>query len=223
MTSRIGERRKQAQSEPSAEYTSKRRAIIDAAARVFQRVGYERASMSDVGAEAGADRASVYYYFKGKQEIFHAVIIDAVEALIAQAEAIAGSDADPEDQVRELVGAVMQAYIDHYPYLYVYVQEDMRRLDEESESSKTLRQLARRFGASFEEVIAHGIASGAFKPDLDARLTSYAILGALNWTHRWYTPDQGLEPAEVTAVFVETFLHGMSARPKRRASRPRRD
>ena len=58
----IGERRKHARADPSADYVHKRAAILEAAARVFQQTGYERASMNDVAMEAGADRASVYYY-----------------------------------------------------------------------------------------------------------------------------------------------------------------
>jgi len=30
-----------------------------------------------------------------------------------------------------------------------------------------------------------GIESGEFKPGLDAELATNAVLGALNWTHRW--------------------------------------
>jgi len=98
--SRIGERREHARAEPSAEYTHKRAAIIEAAARVFQRSGYERASMNDVATEAGADRVSVYYYFKGKHELFHAVIIDAVQHLVDAAEGIAAADVPAAEKVR---------------------------------------------------------------------------------------------------------------------------
>ena len=52
VVSRIGERRRHAQAEPSAEYAHKRAAIVEAAARVFQHSGYERASMNDVAAQA---------------------------------------------------------------------------------------------------------------------------------------------------------------------------
>ncbi len=211
--SRIGERRKHAQAEPSAGYVHKRAAIVEAAARVFQHGGYERASMNDVAAQAGADRASVYYYFKGKHELFHAVIIDAVQHLVDSAERILAADVPAGDKVRELVAAVMRAYTDHYPYLYVYVQEDMTKLSVDDESAKTLRRLARRFTGAVEAMMAAGIASGEFKAGLDAGLATNAVLGALNWSHRWFKPGRGTSPDDVTAVFVEIFLHGLVAEP----------
>jgi AcrR family transcriptional regulator len=211
MTSHIDARRKHAQNEPSPEYLSKRKVIVDAAARVFQRSGYERASINDVAIEAGADRASVYYYFKGKHEIFHAVIIEAVQKLTGAAEAIAASQDGPSEKVRALVNEVMRAYSDHYPYLHVYVQEDMNRLDSETVSAKTLRQLARRFTESFEQVITAGVQSGDFTSDMSPRLMTYSILGSLNWTHRWYVPGRAESAEDVATAFADVFLRGVVA------------
>jgi TetR/AcrR family transcriptional regulator, cholesterol catabolism regulator len=207
--SRIGERREHAQAEPSAEYAHKRAAIIEAAARVFQRSGYERASMNDVATEAGADRASVYYYFKGKHELFHAVIIEAVQHLVDSAEHIAAADVSAAEKVRDLVAELMRAYTDHYPYLYVYVQEDMTKLSVDDVSAKTLRRLARRFTSAVEGMIAAGIESGEFKSGLDPELAANAVLGALNWSHRWFKPGRATAPDDVAVVFVEIFLHGL--------------
>lgn len=209
--SRISQRRQHAKAEPSAEYLQKRESIVAAAARVFQKLGYNRASMNDVAAEVGSDRASVYYYFKGKNEIFHAVIIDAIQHLVAAAERIVESDASGATKVRQLVTELMHAYTDHYPYLYVYVQEDMTKLVGDDESTRTLREQARMFNRAVGQMIAAGIDTGEFKPQLDAELVANLVLGALNWSHRWYKPGGAATPEEITDVFVEVFLHGVMA------------
>lgn len=48
--------------------------ILDAAAAVIIRVGYDKTTMSDIADEAGASRGTVYLYFKGKDEIFEALV-----------------------------------------------------------------------------------------------------------------------------------------------------
>lgn len=48
--------------------------ILDAAAAVIIRVGYDKATMSDIAEEAGASRRTVYLYFKGKEELFEALV-----------------------------------------------------------------------------------------------------------------------------------------------------
>src|SRR5512146_3237180 len=48
--------------------------ILDAAATVIIRLGYDKATMSDIAEEAGASRRTVYLYFKGKEELFEALL-----------------------------------------------------------------------------------------------------------------------------------------------------
>ncbi len=48
--------------------------ILDAAAAVIIRLGYDKATMSDIAEEAGASRRTVYLYFKGKEELFEALL-----------------------------------------------------------------------------------------------------------------------------------------------------
>jgi TetR/AcrR family acrAB operon transcriptional repressor len=48
--------------------------ILDAAAAVIIRLGYDKTTMSDIAQEAGASRRTVYLYFKGKEELFEALL-----------------------------------------------------------------------------------------------------------------------------------------------------
>ncbi len=48
--------------------------ILDAAAAVIIRLGYDKATMSDIAEAAGASRRTVYLYFKGKEELFEALL-----------------------------------------------------------------------------------------------------------------------------------------------------
>jgi AcrR family transcriptional regulator len=48
--------------------------IIRAAARIFARLGFRRAQMEDIAAEAGVSKATLYLYFPGKLQLFHYVL-----------------------------------------------------------------------------------------------------------------------------------------------------
>ena len=56
----------------------RRQVIIDAALEVFKEVGYERASMAEISARAGGSKATLYNYFKSKEELFSAAMLEAV-------------------------------------------------------------------------------------------------------------------------------------------------
>lgn len=54
--------------------TSRIDQIADAALRLFARYGYKRSSMDDIAKEAGLSKATLYFHFKGKDDIFRTMM-----------------------------------------------------------------------------------------------------------------------------------------------------
>lgn len=59
---------------------ARRQAILDAAAEVFQKEGYERASMDEICRHIGYSKATLYNYFLSKEELFYTVVFEATSA-----------------------------------------------------------------------------------------------------------------------------------------------
>ncbi|MEU5580033.1 ScbR family autoregulator-binding transcription factor [Streptomyces huasconensis] len=51
-----------------------RRALIQAAAELFDRYGYGSTSLSDILARAGSSKGAMYFHFGSKEELAHAVV-----------------------------------------------------------------------------------------------------------------------------------------------------
>ena len=51
--------------------------IIEAAKKRFAK-GYSPTSMDDIARDVGITKASLYYFFKGKEEIFSAIIEEVI-------------------------------------------------------------------------------------------------------------------------------------------------
>ncbi|MEZ5817141.1 MAG: TetR/AcrR family transcriptional regulator [Hyphomicrobiaceae bacterium] len=75
----------------------KRRQILDGAAKVFRRTGFDAASMADVAAEAGVSKATLYVYYPSKEQLFAAVIGEERDRSIGQIV----ETLDPEHAARE--------------------------------------------------------------------------------------------------------------------------
>ncbi len=58
---------------------ARRQAILKVAAEVFQELGYERASMSEICARVGGSKATLYNYFPSKEELFYEVVNISIE------------------------------------------------------------------------------------------------------------------------------------------------
>src|SRR3546814_18505303 len=73
---------------PGDEGSSRRRQIMEIAARLFARKGYRGASMRDIGEQAGVPGRSLYHHIKSKAALFlelHNAALDVAELRIAHA------------------------------------------------------------------------------------------------------------------------------------------
>lgn len=59
----------------STKKETKRNQILQAAKEVFTRFGYDKTTLDDIGKKCQLNKASLYYYFKNKEEIFIEVIL----------------------------------------------------------------------------------------------------------------------------------------------------
>lgn len=87
----------------------RRQAIMEAAAALFREVGYERTSMAAISARLGGSKATLYSYFKSKEELFAAVMM---ESMGEQADKMIGLLAEPADDPKSALLAFGEAYLD---------------------------------------------------------------------------------------------------------------
>jgi len=59
---------------------ARREAILRTATEVFHETGFDRASMSDICTRVAYSKATVYAYFKSKEELLVAIALEAAEA-----------------------------------------------------------------------------------------------------------------------------------------------
>jgi len=81
--------------------------IVAAALEVFAEKGFASAKLDDIAARAGVSKGALYLYFETKQDLFTAVVREAVLPNIAVIEAaIRGADVPFATTVRMLLGRV---------------------------------------------------------------------------------------------------------------------
>lgn len=222
--SAIGKRRAAARAEGGEAYAERRREIIEAAAAVFSRKGYRGASLAEVAELVGTDRASLYYYIRSKEEAFHEIVRDAAEANACEAEAIASGAVSAPQKIRRLITGLIVSYAEH-PYLFVYIQEDLTRVsDAGSEWSREMRKINKRYDDAVVAIMQSGIDDGSLRAVASPRLLANAVIGMVNWSHRWYRRSEStLPPAdEIGGAFADAILVGIQAQARRSPKRPTR-
>ena len=207
----IGQRRSAARADSSALYEAKRGEIAEAAIRVFNRKGFQGASITAVAEELGVERASLYYYFSSKETLFDEVVRTVVERNLDLVKRIAASKISPRRKVRDLIVALMSSYGEHYPLFYIYIRENLSHVsDARSGWSTTMRELTRETTDAVIAIIEEGYADKSFRNIGDARVVAYGIFGLVGWTHRWFRPDESTVSAEeIGKIYAEMVLSGI--------------
>jgi AcrR family transcriptional regulator len=209
--SSISSRRKNARKAGDDDYEKRRAKLVEVAALVFREKGFNAANVDDIAKRAGIDRASIYYYYKGKKELFREMVEQAITGNVERAEEIMAAPDSPGIKLRRLITTLFQSYERHYPYLYVYVQEDMTRLmSDQSAWSRNIRTLSKRFDLATTGIIEDGLETGEFRSSGDAKVLAAGVIGMCNWSHRWFEPGRHSAEAVATAL-ADMVLQGLGA------------
>jgi AcrR family transcriptional regulator len=57
-----------------------REEILNGARDLFERFGFKKTTMEDIARQIGKSKSALYYYYKTKEEIFEAVVLNDIEA-----------------------------------------------------------------------------------------------------------------------------------------------
>jgi AcrR family transcriptional regulator len=209
-------KRSAAQDKDRAQYGAKRDAILHAAGPVLQREGINGATMAAIANEAGVDRATIYYYFQDKQEIFRTAIHDGLVEMVAALEDIAASGHSAEVRLRDSIRAVMRAYERHYPQLYIFFQDGAMSSIIDNHLNAEILASGARYEALVEAAVRDGVESGVFVTPLPPKMFAKIVVGMLNWTSRWFVPGGAMGADDIADGMAATVLRGIMVKPARK-------
>lgn len=209
--SNLGKRRSVAKEDSSASYRLRRKEIAEAAIRVFNRLGFQGASVSAVAAELETDRASLYYYISSKEELFDELVRTVVERNLELVKQIQASDLSARRKLRDLITTLMTSYGEHYPLFYIYIRENLSHVsDSRSKWSTYMRKLNAETADAVISIIEEGYADRTLRNVGAPRVVAYGVLGIVGWTHRWFRPDQSdVSAEEIGKTYAELLLSGL--------------
>ena len=186
-----------------ARWDARRAEVIERAAQVFARRGYDQTSVPELAEALEGATGGIYHYFSGKEQLLIAICDQLMEPLLAEAEELAGTDAPATEQLRDLARRWVANVVDHQDHMLVFQQE--RHLIDHGAQWREVRESRKRFERLVEDVLARAQAE-AGGPAVDPRLQLSALLGMVNHTAQWYRPRGRLSPEEIADGYVALVL-----------------
>jgi TetR/AcrR family fatty acid metabolism transcriptional regulator len=207
----------------SIAFAEKRRAILDAAVRVFARNGFHTSRVGDVAAEAGVAHGLLYHYFRSKEELLETIFRDTWRALLEALRDVEQSEDPAPEQLRKVAAIVLRTWRRDPDLVRVLVREIARG----PQLTREIDEIGQAMHA-IERIVARGQERGELRSDVDARLAAVILYGALDeiltgWVlGQLPDGDEDVATAEraVVAVIAAGLDYRQTGTPARTSPKP---
>ena len=179
--------------------------ISNVAAKLFAQKGFVGTSMRDIANALNVSIASVYYYYRNKEDLLYSIIDSiGVELLVALKKAISESDS-PSEQLRRMIYYHTLLIKEKGDRIKVYVEEQHNL----SNKLGKLIFIQHREIYSFYVDQLRELQKDKIVSCEPLSIAAFAILGTLNWCYRWYNKDGDLSIEDVATRLADLLFYGI--------------
>jgi TetR/AcrR family transcriptional regulator len=179
---------------------------LEAAAAVFADRGFEATRVEDLAEATGVPRATLYYYFAGKEDLLAWLLR---RTLAAEAEAVTEAASGPGD-----AGSRLERVVRAHLGVMAANPATCRALLAESGRAGRIPEVSAAvesgFYAPLRRLLAEGAADGSLRPVEDAETVVAALYGAVTVAGLHYVlADNRLDPERVAAEVCALVIGGL--------------
>lgn len=175
----------------------RRERILDAAAELMARHGYQGVNLTDIGAAAGIVGSGVYRHFDSKNAILVELLDRVVDRLLVDAEACLRAASRPRDTLTALVEGQVRFTIDERILCQVYLQEARGLPDADL---RRLRWKQRHYVDLWLDVLS------TVRPELPPHHAQVLVHAAISATHSVLRHRSELDDVEVAGLLRDTAV-----------------
>jgi AcrR family transcriptional regulator len=189
------------------DHDRKRDAVILTAARAFRRRGYHNTSLDDIANELNVTKPTVYHYVATKEQLLFECFRTGLNQIMESFEQIDGSPRSARERLDHVIRGYAEAITSDFGWCMVQAENQ----DLSPAMSKNVRALKSRIDQGIRQLLEEGAQDGSIRK-CDAKITSFALAGAINWIAHWYRADESLSAAEIAERFIQLFELGLTPR-----------
>ncbi|HEY5663626.1 MAG TPA: TetR/AcrR family transcriptional regulator [Ilumatobacter sp.] len=183
--------------------------IMDEAATLFLRHGYEGTSLRRLADVVGIKAGSIYYHFASKDHLLTAILrrgIDVMQVAFDQAEA-AGAGRDPKTRLEIHVRAHLAALFENGPYTAAHVTTFRTAPAVVRDDIVPLRDA---YEARWTDLLRGLQDDAALATELEVNVIRLVLFGAMNSSVEWFDPRRG-NLDRFAETITRQFWNGVAA------------
>lgn len=186
-----------------------RSCLVEAAAKVFSRRGYDKASLDEVAEEAGFTKGAVYSNFKGKEDLFLATIDAHFEERLRSIKRVLAEEPD-EQGTAHAAGMDFMDKLNRDSEYFALFFEFWAYAQRNPTVKKKFLPRVQRFRSALAELFEAKSDAGLELPIPSAHLASMLIAMAAGVAMERELDPKAV-PDDMYAVMLQNFFRGMLA------------
>lgn len=183
---------------------SKRQAVLQTAAQLFNEQGFHATSLDDIAQRLHVTKPTLYYYVKSKDDILLECVRIALGMMKQEIDAVRRDGGRALDQLMACMRSYLTIVTQDFGRCVIRIGEDPLP----APLRKELRRLKAGIDMEFRRLIAAGIEEQSIAP-CDPKLAAFMLAGALSWVGRWYRSDGDLTPEQIADQGIALLLNGV--------------
>ena len=197
---------------------SRRKLILATATDLFVRKGIAGVTLDDIAGAIEFSKGTIYNHFGSKEEIFAAILLEQLDALLASLRLAARPGRDTAARLRNATAAYLRFYQErrqHFKLLFfIDVVSDQERVPAALRKEIRLRKIACL--AELQRIVKDGVRSGEFETSRPAVRISLLMWGMMNGILQLAESKQIKEEdlERLLATGLEITLGGLAPKSK---------
>ncbi|MFE4694025.1 TetR/AcrR family transcriptional regulator [Streptomyces sp. NPDC056749] len=194
----------------AASRPERRPELLAIAAQVFAAQGYDATTMRGIADEAGMLAGSLYHHFDSKESMADEILSTFLTGLRAACGAVLDAGLGPRDTLEALVTASFRHIGRNRAAAAIYRTEGTHLATRPGFPHLTGARPV--FEEALSRTLERGVADGAFRRDLDTRLTCRFVRDAVWGTASWQEPGTGPDSGHLARGYLALLLDGLTPR-----------
>lgn len=185
--------------------------VMAAAIEVMSAKGYASTSIQDVADRVGVLKGSLYHYFSSKEELLYRILEESQEEMRAIELGIAELDLPPVEYLLMYVRRSSEWYLTNRDRANIFFTETKHLTGDRLIAAQGW---GRAFERTISEQVVGGQADRSIRSDLDQRLITRFIVGAVNNVRFWPSRRSGRKFDDLEIIDALVELVDSAVRPR---------
>ena len=189
--------------------TQRSRDILERAAKLIFKSGFEATSMQQIAEACGLTKAGLYHHVKTKEAILVAIMhygMDLFEEKVLHAVA---NITDPLERLRETMRRNVALVTEDSSKEVTIILHEHQTLT--GEAQREINGRKKKYVRFLESTFREAIENKQIR-EVDPTIATFSFLGSVLWTYKWYRADGAISTERLTDGMIDLFFSGLSPR-----------